>query len=410
MLRTEPGVDVQVRVERPDQQRRSDQQHHGNRELTRHEQRSRAVPPNDRAAGREGALERLQKICSGTLKSRQQPQRDADRQRNREREQEHASVHDDRRRSVADARDTRRIGAEDHRVSSGKDPQQRAHRRHTDHEPEGAAERRHHHGFREQLTHEAAAARAKRRANRELAPPARSASQEETGHVGTGDQQDEGDGEREHVERSAHVADHHLDEGAHLGRRLLARGGLTGEAGTVLRERRIGRADAGIGGVERDPGSESAGDDTQIAGVHATEIVLERHPRIGTHIELLTVESGGNHADDRARHPSEGDRLADDIRRSSETPGPQLITQDRDRSRARTILIERERPSLGQRDTKESEERGRDPRDRHMLRSRAAGDVGEFQPMGRHVFEQSRIACASSRTVAPTSLRSRVRR
>ena len=74
-------------------------------------------------------------------------------------------------------------------------------------EAEHAAGERQHDALGQQLADDAAAAGADRRADRDLAPPAGRAHQQQVRDVRARDQQHEADGAGEHRAASAHVAD-----------------------------------------------------------------------------------------------------------------------------------------------------------------------------------------------------------
>ena len=119
-------------------------------------------------------------------------------EREPEREGEHRHVH-------ADLGDARHVLAEE-----GDDEASTP--RHGEDEPERAAREREHDRLGEELPDDARAARAERRAHRDLLAAPERPREDEVGDVGAGDQQHEADRAEQHEQRRPHVADEVLVE------------------------------------------------------------------------------------------------------------------------------------------------------------------------------------------------------
>ena len=116
-------------------------------------------------------------------------------ERDDDRERDHAPVEPDEVAVLADARQTR-----------GVDREQRANAGPADEQPEHAAGERQHDALGQQLPDDAAARSADRGADRDLAPAAGGAHEQQVGDVGAGDQQHEADGAAVDQQRRLDVA------------------------------------------------------------------------------------------------------------------------------------------------------------------------------------------------------------
>ncbi len=173
--------------------------------------------------------------------------------------------------------------------------------------------------FREELSRDVRAARAKREANRELAPPADRAQQRHDRHVDARDQQHQRRGALQDAEREAHVSELALterDEAEAPCRLAVGVGKVVAESGRDTREiARGGRGvDAGAKARHREQIAIAA-----IGSVARPQI--ERHP--DRHVRLWIGEMVRHHADDRIRHSVQPNRARQHIGCAAEVRVPE---------------------------------------------------------------------------------------
>ena len=126
------------------------------------------------------------------------------------------------------ASETAMVNARDARSRSGRDKagkrhralrDQRGNRDAREHQPGRRAEHRQHAAFGDQLSEQAAAPCAERRAHGDFAPARFGSRDQQVGDVGAGDEQDEGDRRHQREQRGTQVAEQLDVERAHLDRR-----------------------------------------------------------------------------------------------------------------------------------------------------------------------------------------------
>ena len=220
------------------------------------------------------------------------------------------------------------------------------------HDAEQAADRREEDALGQELLQQPAAARAQRRADRELFLTSEGAREQQVGDVGAGDQQDEADGAEQHQQRTADVADdllvqrHDAERQAAIGRidvrkvapqpggdgvHLGLRGGGAG-AGLELGENVVVLAGADGGSVRRERQRQ---EDLAVLG----------DPKRRHHLARQR-ESFGQHADDLERLSVERHRPSDDRWILPITPRPGAVVEDRRSRPARCVVSGFEEPAV----------------------------------------------------------------
>ncbi len=211
---------------------------------------------------------------------------------------------------LLEARHVAGLQQEDQIAAPGRDDQARA-----------GPESTQHGRLREELAHEAAAARAHRRAHGELPLARRGARQQQVRDVRAGDQQDEAHRAEQDEERRAHLSDHGLVQRAHGEAHALVRIGIGGGQA---------RADGGRLGPRRFGGGAriEAPDGREIPGPPALGtkplVVFEGPPERAAAGE---VEARRGHADDRVGHAVQDQGLAHRGGRGAEALPPEALAQ-----------------------------------------------------------------------------------
>jgi hypothetical protein len=180
-----------------------------------------------------------------------------------------------------------------------------------------------------ELAHQAGAAGAERRPQREVVLAPRDACEQEARHVGARDQQDQADGAHQDPEHRPHVPDELVPQRHERHRRGLVLGGkLAAQLG-------VDRIDVGACGVERRARLQPA-DGLQMlaraAGIGNRSVVSDKRPHLGALIEALgdeRLEGRRHHADDREWPIVHRDHTSDGRRIAAEPAAPEAVAQDR---------------------------------------------------------------------------------
>ena len=174
-----------------------------------------------------------------------------------------------------------------------------------------------------------AATRAERRPHRQLALARDRARQQQVGHVGAGDEQDEKDGAHQREQRRPHVGDEVLANRLHV--EVQARGLLGGESRSQLVRDAI---DVRLRFGNRDARLEAADDaDADVVAVALREVDAEGCPEVRPRVDAgarAEQQLGARlqHADHfNPLHP-ELDDLADDFRIAAVVTLPELVTEN----------------------------------------------------------------------------------
>ena len=184
VVRVESGIDAAERHRRADEQRRSDQQHQRQRHFDDDQDRAHLVLPEAGARPSAAFLQRRRQIGLRALQRRNQSEDDAGRQRHGDREGDDAPVEARRAAPFSPTRGSPAVLTDEQRADAGPAHEQ----------PEHAAGEREDDAFGQQLPDDAAARSADGGADRDLAPAAGRAHQQQVGDVGARDQQHEADG------------------------------------------------------------------------------------------------------------------------------------------------------------------------------------------------------------------------
>ena len=207
-------------------------------------------------------------------------------------------------------------------------PRQHLHPPTGEDQAQAAADHRQEGALGEQLADQAAAGGAQRQPHGDLAPAPGGARQQQTGDVGAGDEQDEGDRAGEQQEEGPGIGHHALLQAHQLdpvvGGVLLAQ---VGGHRLGLRPRPLE--------VEPRP---QAGDDAEEVETPRRPfgVELERHPDVGLVAER---EPAGEHADHGDRLAVEDDGATDDRRIAGEAPLPEAVADHRHPGRRRRLLV-----------------------------------------------------------------------
>ena len=265
-----------------------------------------------------------------------------------EREREHPAVDG----NLLDARHVGRQAADEQRHAPEREQ-----------ETGGAADQAEHGAFGQELTDDAAAARAERVADGDLTLTRAGPREQQIRDVRAGDQQHEADRAEHHQQARAHVADDLVlkrDDFAALAPRVREHPQRVGLAkiGYARAHLRL-RARGGCAGREPGDGLTALTAAPQRASRRAIE--RERHPdlRLGGGER----ERRGHDADDFARLAVDQDLAADHVRIGAEALTPQRVADD-DGARARQFFIRAKRPA----------ERGRHAERREEVRRHVRAD------------------------------------
>jgi hypothetical protein len=201
------------------------------------------------------------------------------------------------------------------------------------------------HAFGEELSHDAPASGAERRANRHLPRARRAAGQQQVGHVAAGDQLDQHDGCEQHKEALSEIA----DETLHERRRTEVHRGVV--PGKIAAQPVRGGVELRLRLAERSSRFQPAVDGQVVLVVQRTLRGRERNRRpqllaVGREIEGRRHHTGDLIAD--AVHP---DRAANDGGARVEAPDPQSVAQHDDAIAAGPVFVDRKRASERRADT-----------------------------------------------------------
>jgi hypothetical protein len=179
-----------------------------------------------------------------------------------------------------------------------------------------------------ELTHQPGAAGAERRPQRKIVLAPRNACEQQAGHVGARDQQDQADGAHQDAEHRPHATGQLVAQRHERHRRGLVLGGeLAAQLG-------MDRIDVGARRVERRAGLEPPDGLQMLAAAAAIgdrPVVADERPHLGALIEAFgdeRLEGWRHHADDREwpivhrDHPSDGGRIG------AEPAAPEAVAQD----------------------------------------------------------------------------------
>ena len=203
-----------------------------------------------------------------------------------------------------------------------------------EHEPRGAAERAEHRALDEQLSRDAAAAGAERRAHREFLAASVRPHEHEVRDVRAGDREHRADRAHQHPERVGDVADDRVLERHERRRDTPVRDrvalGAAGRRRPGVEPNRQHARGVRLRVGERHAGFEPA-DASQIAEARedhsaAIELDWQYHLGLGRHVE--EAESGGHYADDFRGTRIDRHAPADDARIAAEFPLPIRMGQD----------------------------------------------------------------------------------
>ena len=207
LSRIEARLDRAQRQRRADEQRRADQQHQRQGDFADDQDRARLVVaeaacPIARRSPSAWHSRSGRELCSAGIRPKRMPVTHA---ATPIVNAKHAPVHADQRAIHADARQVGGVHAEQR--ADADDAEDAAERSRPTRESIDA--------FRQQLPDDAAATGADSGADGDLAAASDSAGQQQVGHVGAGDQQDEADGADQHQQRGADVLDHGFAQRVH---------------------------------------------------------------------------------------------------------------------------------------------------------------------------------------------------
>ena len=193
--------------------------------------------------------------------------------------------------------------------------------------------------FDEQLSHEAAAAGAERRAKGEVVFAAGQPREHQVGDVRAGDEQNEGDRAHQNRKRRPHVAGQHPREwnGGHRIGRVVSR--------KLPEQLRLHGFDVLNGGLQRHAGL-GAGDRLQMlaaaAGERLRAVVSDQRPHVRAPIEPLgyeRLERRRHHANDGELEIVHRDDPPDRGRVAVEAAAPQPVAQDDDAPAVRRVFV-----------------------------------------------------------------------
>ena len=232
------------------------------------------------------------------------------------------------------------------------------------------------------MPRDAAAPGADRRTNRNLAPAAGRANEQQVGDVRARDQQHEADRARQDQQRRLNVPHQHL---LHP---LDAEGLVRPERGGKLRAVILGgELQPRTRLLQRDARLQPSGDRKVMALIRRLRIDLKRSPQLRLEAEALDVEARPEDADDGVRLAAEHDGPADDSRVAAEPARPQPVAHDDDMRRARTILLFGERAAAKDRRAEQPEEVGAHLPSAKLLRRVAGRVVDDVAAERRHVLD-----------------------
>ena len=248
-------------------------------------------------------------------------------ERQRRREAEHADVH-------TCVRETRHHGRRQVR--------EERHRDRTDGDAQRAAGEGEQPVLDHELSHEARAAGAERRAHREIALAARHPRQQQVRHVRAGDEQHEADRAHQDGERRSNAAGQLVLQRheRHRRRRILG--------WKLAAQLRLHGVDVCARGFERRPGPDPAEGLQMLAGatreVQRT-VVTDKRPHVRALVEVLRderLERRRHDADDGEGLIVHADDAADDSRVGAEPTLPEAVAQDDDSPAVRRIFLDSE--------------------------------------------------------------------
>ena len=240
------------------------------------------------------------------------------------------------------------------------------------HQAQDRSEERQHEGLGEELQEDPAPAGAQGRAKRDLALARRASHQQEVGHVGAGDEQQEEHAGQDHQQGAAHALRDVLEEGHDLGAPALVGGGaLDGELRGDPRQLVCRLLEGRSGTQARDRGERASPAPGRVAGDQ------ERLPELG--LRLREGEGCGHHPDHLAADSVQGDTPSDDPRVGCETALPEAVAQDDDALVARLRLFGTEDATPGRGDAEDLEVLGRDQGRLHRLRVAAGAEAHRRQ-------------------------------
>ena len=208
-------------------------------------------------------------------------------------------------------------------------------------EPDNATDHREHEAFRQQLPRNPSRSRAERCVNGQFLLAPLGAHEEQIGHIGTGDQQDNADRAEQDPQHPANVSNHvlrewpHVRPEAHLLEHLLGESRWQWE--TLPHERNHPR-DVCVRLRNRDSRFEP-GDSlvAEVADEHLGTIDTEWQDELRIGVQKL--EAGGKNPDDFARRAIDGNLPTDDRRIAPELAYPVRIREHRPLGRLRRIVV-----------------------------------------------------------------------
>ena len=252
-----------------------------------------------------------------------------------------------------------------------------------DEEPEPAAEEREEKALGEELPEEPLAPGAEGDADRELAGPAARAREEEVGHVGAGDEEDERDRAEEDEEERPHVSDHRVGE------RHQARAGAL--VGVGIGEGETARDAVEVGLRLRDRHAGSQPPDAVDAEAGAAVLQERVLPLPDRHVDVAALEVPHDEVEARRQDADDGEVLAveeeaaaDDVGIAAELALPEAGADQDHRRRARPVLVGGEVAPEHRLDAEHAEEVRRDELALEALRLADAGQAEALHARHRH--------------------------
>ena len=316
-------------------------------------------------------FQHIRRVASRSLEGGRQAEQDARDERECRQEHHHAPVEADDRLG----------GEKELREQSANATEQPE----AQHETADRAQRGEQDALGEELTNQAAAARAEGRAQRHFTRPQRRSRQQEIRQVGTPDHQHGADrGHHHHQRQTQLVADHAIDEAVHRRAPTLL------DVGILLRDAGGNAAHLGLGALEAHAGLQPS-DDGQVVEVahHVRSIERKGHAHLRPRpIELATPRQ---HADDRVVVAVQRDRAPHDGRVAAELADPEAMAEHDDAIVAGTVFAGRERPADPRLHAQHVEVRRRHSRRSHLSRLAASGERERVPGPRGHGLERGRL-------------------
>src|SRR6267142_419651 len=307
--RVEAGLDGTQRNLRANEQCRSHEQNHSERNLGDDQQRANLVMSKAGARASAALFETRIQVGARTLKRGNQAKQDSCPERDKHGKTDDPPVQAHHHAVFSNPGKTR-----------GVDRQQRSNAQNTEDQSQGTSGQRQQNALRQQLAHDPSPACAHGRSDGNLAFSAGSADQQKVRDIRARDQQNEADGAEQDHKRLPHITYKGLLE------RLDAKTiGWTNTVRELAPKLLAGCLELCLGLLQCDPGFQPARRLKVMALIAGVRIELERHKDFGCRTEFTDIESRANDSNHNIGITAQGNGLTYDSRIARETSGPQTV-------------------------------------------------------------------------------------